>query len=539
MATKNTKQWIRVFFVIAIISLSGIIWQWQKKTTTIVKVEGGSFTEGIIGTPRFINPVLAQSQSDKDLTQLIFGSMISKDTEGQNVFYLAESLTVSDDRKTYTLKLKDDLYFHDGQAITIDDVIFTIEKIQDPSIKSPLQNKWDGISIEKEDSLTARFILLQEYSDFENNLSLGILPKHIWEDIKSDEFIFSLYNSNPIGSGNYQVHQIHKEKTGIPSSYILKKTKQSDAYISEIELIFYENENELIQAYRKGSIDAAYGLSANKETRDLFDNEYGTTGKLPRIFGLFFNQNKQELLKDGDLRELIKNSIQREDIINQIFAGYAYPINNPLGNIYQEQKQDTLLLEEKIEDDGWKKNEQGIYSKSSGDTEKILSLDLSTPNTEELIELAQQIKTTLKEKGIHINIRIFDEADLHQKVIRPRDYEILLFGYMLEKETDLYAFWHSSQKNDPGLNISLYSNSVVDKELEKLRKDKSTANLTIIENEIDKDTPAVFIYSPAFTYLLPEKIKGEYISIIEKQDRYADIENWYIYTRSIWNIFLK
>jgi len=287
MTTKNTKQWIRVFFVIAIVSLLGILWQWQKTTTTLVKVEGGSFTEGIIGTPRFINPVLAQSQSDKDLTQLIFGSMISKDSEGQNVFKLAESLTVSDDRKTYTLTLKDNLYFHDGKPITIDDVIFTIEKIQDPLIKSPLQNKWEGITIEKENSRTAHFKLLQEYSDFENNLFLGILPKHIWEDIKPDEFIFSLYNSNPMGSGDYRVENIHIEKSGIPSSYVLKKTKESNTYISEIKLVFYKNESELINAYRKGNIDAAYGLSANQETRDLFDNKYGTTGKLPRVFGLF------------------------------------------------------------------------------------------------------------------------------------------------------------------------------------------------------------------------------------------------------------
>jgi len=252
-----------------------------------------------------------------------------------------------------------------------------------------------------------------------------------------------------------------------------------------------------------------------------------------------FNQNKQEILKDTSIRALIQDSIQREKLINEIFAGYAYPINNPLGTIYQEENKDTSALEEKIEKAGWQKNDQGIYTKGSGDTVKILSLDLSTPNTEDLIELAQKIKTGLREKGIQINIRIFDEADLHQKVIRPRDYEILLFGYMLEKDTDLYAFWHSSQKNDPGLNIGLYSNSIVDKELEKLRKDKSTANLTIIENEINKDIPAVFIYSPAFTYLLPEKIKGEHISIIEKQDRYSDIENWYIYTRTVWNIFLK
>ncbi len=455
------------------------------------------------------------------------------------VFDLAESLYKSESGKEYTLKIKEGLIFHDKQPISIDDVIFTIQKIQDPLIKSPLQNRWEGIELEKIDQFTVKFKLLQPFSDFDKNLSIGILPKHIWENVTNDEFIFINYNTKPIGSGPYAVNKIRYKKSGISKSYILEKTKKGGAYISNIKLLFYENENDLVDAYRNGEINTAYGLTANQDNRNLFDNKFSTTDKLPRVFGMFFNQNNQPLLKDKNIRKLINLSINRDQIVDSVFAGYAYPINSPLGHRLELNKNEIPSLVTSIEKSGWSKNKDGIFEKIIDKKTQELLINISTPNVAELLLVADEIKIQLEQNGIKINIRPFDQGDLHQNIIRPRDYEILLFGYLIEKDTDLYAFWHSSQKADPGLNIALYSNSTVDRELEKLRKDKTLANLSIVEKNIVSDVPAVFIYSPAFTYLLPEKVKGEEIFAIEKQDRFTNIKNWYIYTRNVWNIFIK
>ncbi len=535
---KNTKKIIGVFFIILLISIIGVMIQWQKKITHTVRVRGGSFSEGIVGTPRFINPVLAQSQSDKDLTKLVFGSMIWQDKQGKNQYGLAEDFQKISP-KEYKLTLKKNLFFQDGKPITIDDLIFTIEKIQNPVIKSPLMLQWEGVRVEKTDNYTAHFFLEQSYSDFVKNFSIGILPKHIWSSIKDEEFLLNIHNSNNVvGSGNYQIDKIYYKDSGIPERYLLKRNKKSKAYIDKINIFIYENEQDLIEAYRKKEINAAYGLSLTEDNYHLFNQSLNITGKLPRIFGLFFNQKKQKILKDKTIREFINLSIPREKIVKDIFYGYAYPINSPIGR-YKKQNEKIEEIRKKIEKKGWKKNKQGIYEKKVGSNTQIMSFDVSTPNIKELVDIANEIKKTLAEKGILINIRVFDQGNLHQKIIRPRDYEILLFGYMIEKNTDLYAFWHSSQKNDPGLNISLYENKLVDKTLEQLRREQQPEQLETIENEIMKDIPAAFIYSPAFTYILPKKIKGEKIAITEKQDRFNNIEDWYIYTRKIWNIFLK
>ncbi len=540
---KNTKLWIRVFFVVLIISLVGIVWQLQKGFLVTIKTEGGVFSEGIVGAPRFINPVLAQLPSDLDLTKLVFGSLLEVDTKNKIHYDIAQKIESSADGKTYTLSLKPDRYFQDGNKISADDVIFTIEKIQDPLIKSPLFNQWDGIELEKKDNLTIVFKLRQAYADFPKNLDIGILPKHIWKNIGTESFIFNTYNNKPIGSGPFMVEKINYEKSGIPKYYILKSSPFVKTFIKHIKLSFYENEMELARALKKGKIDAAYGLSANKENKVFFNNETSVTGQLPRVFGLFYNQQKKSLLKDKKIRTLIDNALDKEKLINNVFAGYAYPIKSPLGKIsYEKDPQKLQKAIAEIEKDGWKKNKQGIYEKKiSGKKESLkLNFKISIPNSADILNLAQEIQKQLVQYGVALQIQPFEESILKEKVIRLRDYEILLFGYMIERESHLYAFWHSSQTSDPGLNISLYENRKVDRELEKLRNKKEDANISLIEKEIERDLPASFIYSPAFTYILPKKIKGETIENLNKRsDRFSRVNEWYINTRDVWKIFRK
>ncbi len=542
-SNKNTKLWIRVFFLIAIFSLFGGIWQLQKKLLVEVKTSGGSFSEGIVGTPRFINPVLAQSQSDHDLTRLVFGSLLEVDEHGEIDYLLAEKLSSDPDKKRYELSLKPNIYFQDGERITAEDLIFTIEKIQDPLIKSPLFSQWEGIEVKKKDTLSVEFLLSQSYADFPENLDIGILPKHIWSKIPTASFIFNTNNNKPIGSGPYLVKNITYKKTGIPKSYILESSPYHKNFIQKIKLFFYENEAELAKAFRDGDIDAAYGLSANSQNKDLFHKETSITGQLPRIFGLFYNPQKNSLLKDASIRKLIEGSLDKEALIDEVFAGYAYPIDSPLGKVsYTKKDELARQAQEALIKKGWKKNSEGILQKDLGENKKSLKLEfkVSIPNTKDILELSEKIKEQLAEHGIAITIQPFEKSILEQKIIRLRDYEILLFGYMIERDSDLYAFWHSSQISDPGLNISLYRDAKVDVELEKLRTKGEAANMELIEKRIQDYRPASFIYSPAFTYILPRKIKGENInSLTERSDRFAHISDWYIQTRHVWKMFTK
>ncbi len=538
-AIKNTGRLFRVFFVIACISLIGIIWQFQGSFNTIIKSPGGSFTEGIIGAPRFINPVLAQSQSDKDLTALIFEPLVSINQNGDIDFKLAESLEISPDGKTYTLGLKPNLYFHDKEAITAEDVIFTIEKIQDPLLKSPLASRWSGVDIEQSDNSTIVFNLVQPYSDFVHNLEIGILPKHIWETVGAQEFIFSTYNTHPIGSGAYKVAHVSEKENGVPQSYTLKRANNS--YIDQITFIFFDNAEALQSAYKKGTIDAMYGFSPNETDSKMTEQEHFFTGTLPRVFGIFFNQSEQAIFQDKNIRQAINYAIDRQDMVAQIFDGYAQASDSPFAPTESTLDYDPQKAHELIQSSKWELDENQLYTKTIDGEEKILEFSISIPNTNEMQEVANLIKQNLRSVGINVTIRSFDQGNLSQNVIRPREYESLLFGYEIEKTSDMYAFWHSSQRNDPGLNISLYANNAVDKELTTLRTNKEEADIEKIIEEIQNDLPAVFLYSPSFTYVLPPRVKidKDLTHLTNASERFDAIASWYIRTRRVWNIFVQ
>jgi peptide/nickel transport system substrate-binding protein len=199
--TAAEKTVFYTFVGIFIISSLALVWKVNASYLVEVPTRGGTLVEGVLGNPRFINPVLAISDADKNLSALVYSGLTRIDSKGNVVNALAESVSVSDDGLYYSVKIKDGATFHDGEPVTADDVIFTIQKITDPLIKSPRRGNWDGVSVEKVDDLTLNFHLKKPYAPFIENLSVGIMPKHIWNNVTNDEFSFSQFNTLPVGSG--------------------------------------------------------------------------------------------------------------------------------------------------------------------------------------------------------------------------------------------------------------------------------------------------------------------------------------------------
>ena len=162
----------------------------------------------------------------------------------------------------------------------------------------------------------------------------------------------------------------------------------------------------------------------------------------------------------------------------------------------------------------------------------------------ELREGAELLKAMWRRIGIETQVQIFGAGDLNQNVIRPRKFDALLFGEIIGRDFDLFAFWHSSQRNDPGLNIAMYTNSSVDKFLEEARRttnpDKRGENYEKALAVIRNDAPAVFLYSPEFIYVLPQKVRGFARGrTTVPSERFLDVRHWYIETEKVWNSFNK
>jgi peptide/nickel transport system substrate-binding protein len=522
-----------------------------------VPARGGILREGIVGLPRFVNPLLAISDADRDLVSLVYSGLMRGTEDGTLIPDLAESYEISEDGLTFTFTLREDLTFHDGSPLTADDVIFTIAKAQDPALKSPKRANWDGVVVQKIDDRTIMFTLEQVYAPFLENTTLGILPAHIWKQASSEEFPFSQFNSEPIGSGPFRVAQVDRTSSGIPERYRLVPFADSalgQAYIASLHIHFYGNTDALIQAYRNKEIDSTSGLPPEQ-----LGSIVGHAGAkvleapLSRLFAVFFNQNQNPIFADRSVREALSLSLDKEGIVNDVLLGYGSPIEGPTPLRERAEDDDIDVTKEDrlgnaksiLERGGWEFSvENRVWEKEVRNETQQLSFSLLTGNAPELKQTAERIKEDWEALGISVDIQYFEPADLQQGVIRPRKYDSLLFGMIVGREMDLFAFWHSSQRNDPGLNVAMYANIEADSLLEEARETTDTEArdqlLRDFEKEIAEDIPAAFVYAPDFVYVTPIDLKGVSLGfVVNPSDRFLTADRWYINTEHVWTIFQR
>ncbi len=548
-----------VFFVIALVFAGSsfvLLSNLSHALTVPVPAPGGTLSEGIVGIPRFINPLLAISDADRDLTTLVYSGLLKVSSDGTLVPDLAESYDISDDGLTYTFHLRKNAVFHDQTPVTSDDIIFTIKKAQDPNLKSPKRAGWEGVVASKIDEHTLTLSLAQAYPPFLENTTLGILPSHIWQQVETEQFTFSQYNIEPVGSGPYRVKNIQRSSGGIPSSYTLIPFQDytlEEPYIRKIIFTFYQNEDAAIEALQKKEIHSLSSVSPY-QARAL--SSLGIKVErvaLPRIFAVFFNQNDVAAFTHSEVRVALDEALDRERIVEEVLSGYGVPIFGPLPHsLFGETlphenatSSDARIRAARdiLERNGWKPNEEdGVMEQTIKKQKVRLEFSIATSNTEELKAAAQIIKENWEAIGAKVTLAFFDTGDLSQNIIRPRDFDTLFFGEIVGRDLDLFAFWHSSQRNDPGLNVALYANITTDKLLEKARLSSSRSERMDIyrefAKELDKDVPAAFIYSPDFIYVVPPEIKGVNLSAVAiPSDRFLNINEWYIETDRIWHLF--
>ncbi len=514
--------------------------------TKPVAKSGGSYTEGVIGQPLYVNPLLSQaSETDADLTRIIYSGLFKPDGRGGLIEDLAESWDISPDQKTYTVRLKKNVIWHDGEKFSADDVFFTISILQDPAYKSPLRYNWQGVNIKQIDNYTLAFSLEKPYFGFLNNLTLGILPKHIWENIAPEKFALTDYNLEPIGSGPYKFYDFQKDSNGNILSYELHSFKNYFAdppYISKITFNFYSNEDSAIEAYNRKEILGISGISPEKISRlKTAKNTAIYEIAIPRYFSIFFNQNKSVPLADDKVRKALVCAVNRREIIEEVLSGKGIRVDSPFLPQMKEYAGDIEKCESNaekakqiLEETGWKLNKDNVREKDG----TKLEFKIFTTDWPELAQTADILKSQWEKIGANAEVNVLTVSDLQQNYIRPREYDALLFGQATSFNPDPCPFWCSSQKRDPGLNLSLFSNDEADKILEEARKtldeNKRIEKYRRFQEIIKDKNPAAFLYSPLYLYSVNKQVKGLDIkSLNAPSQRFSEVNKWYIKTKRI------
>lgn len=362
-ACKNPdkKQPAIICIVIAVIFILSLIIFIYIRNTEPVPAYGGTYVEGVLGSPRFLNPLYSsKSETDKDLAGIIFAGLMKYDEENELVPYLAEDIKVSDGR-VFEVTLRDDIYWSDGEKITVDDVIFTVDMIQNRSVQSPLRISWEGVRAEKESERKVLFYLESPSSTFIERLTLQPIPEHAWEDVPIDDLQFSELNLDPISSGPYKLDSI-SERDGEISSLSLTRNPYyfgKTPYIEELVFKFFRSETHLKE--QSENLDG-FALSSIKNEINTDFKEYAYF--LPRYFALFFNleefnYNTRKALRKITDKEEILGSIDKIERIDSPAIPSFYGLNNPNTNYdFDPEKAATILEEE-----GYYRNEDDYFEK--------------------------------------------------------------------------------------------------------------------------------------------------------------------------------
>ena len=154
--------------------------------------------------------------------------------------------------------------------------------------------------------------------------------------------------------------------------------------------------------------------------------------------------------------------------------------------------------------------EQLFYRKDKNN--KILTLTITTADTPEYVKVAEIIARMWQTAGIKIDFQAVPSRQISKDVFKNRTYQILLYGEIMGSDPDPYAFWHSSQVDYPGLNLAIYVNRAADKILEDARGASSDTDrikfYKKFQDLLMADLPAVFLYTPAYTWAINKDIKG-------------------------------
>ncbi len=542
----KVRRFVMSWVILVGLLIAGAWWQVSSLDQYYLKtaaVGGGVYREGMIGSFTNSNPLYATSGVDAAVSRLLYASLFVTNGDGSLQPRLATKYTIDSTQKIYTVDLRRDVQWHDGEPFTADDVIFTYRTIQNPDARSPLYNSWRSVKVSKIDDYTVRFQLPNIYSAFHYSLTNGVVPEHVLADFDPQELRSTEFNtSSPVGTGEFIFGNVAVSNTNDVEKRSERIVLQrNDLYFSDKPMVdsviirTYRNEDLMIDAFKADTIQSMVGLDSIREDIIAEDDVSVVTAPLTSSVMAFFNNSTPQLSS----KEVRRALVQAVDVAKAREAlGFdTLPVNSPFLRSQDTYDPDLVQLtydqeaaKAALEGAGWIENERGIREKDGVE----LTVRLFSQSLGEYSDVIGQIQEDWSEVGVNVNVFLQSESDIQSGAIARHDYDVLLYGISIGYDPDVFAYWHSSQVDSTtgsGLNLSEFSNDDADEALEagrtrndiELRKVKYEPFLQAWRDE----APAFGIYQPRFTMV----VRGTFTDfdnspMRSSSDRYRSVSQW-------------
>lgn len=538
--SKKDKVWTAIFLVIFVLSIFNVVFDGGDNISEDTSAKG-IYTEGVLGTVRALNPVYADlNEAERDISRLVFSGLLKYDPKTRTFISDLADLNLSDDQLTYTFVIKKGVKWHDGTELTIDDIFFTYHDVvqHEEFSNLVLKSNFDGVEIKQIDAVTIQFVLSQPNSFFVSNFTTGILPKHILGAVPVGEMLQNEFSKKPVGTGPYKLDEAVKDLSDDRTEVTL--TLFNEYYGAKPSIGYfriYSFPNAVSLVNEKGALNGIVKVSGQDAKIFKDDKRFETQSyTLPQYTAIFMNMDKP-LLKARGVRLALIKSIDKKEILNLL------PDKELVDNPLLELKQDDWVYQY-----GKAEAQGGLYEAGfkypngdqaavrANDAGEVLTLNLLVRDytdprqKEETEKLIGYLVGKWREVGIEVKAD-FQPVDSYIEKLQNRDYDLVFAGQSLGYNFDVYAFWHSTQAQGGGLNLSNYKSFAVDALIQDVRDTFDEAQkqekLKRLASTLRDDFPAVFLYRPLYYYASDKKASGMYLQNLSfTSDRFANVAEW-------------
>lgn len=529
-----------------IIGASGLQLMWyQQSYRTTTNANNGTYAEAVLGPVNTLNPIFATSSAEESASYLLFSRLLTYDQTGHLNYDLAQSMAISADQKTYTLKLRPDAKWQDGVYVRAKDVVYTVNLLKDPATRSTITG-WTDITATAVDDLTVQFTLPDVYAAFPHALNfLPILPEHILRDVAPGAMRENAFSTSPMGSGPFTLRFIQDVDTSTGRSII--HLARNDAYyrgapkIERFQLHVYATSDDIIHAVTTSEVNAATDLSvtdASQITSDRYVVESkpinaGVYALFNTTVGVMSDKTVRQALQMGTDTAAVRAAVGKN--IPEIHLPFI--TGQVTGDVPSEVTYNKAGAEALLDQAGWKLD--GTVRKKDGN---LLRLTVVTTKDNDFEKALSNMAEQWRGLGVTVTTSIVDPTDPSQNVVQnilqPRAYDVLLYQLTIGGDPDVYAYWHSSQASK-GFNFSNYSNPIADEALSSARTriepDLRNAKYVTFAKQWMSDAPAIGLFQATMQYVHSTNVHAmpDDETLVSAADRYADVLYWTVGDRLV------
>ncbi len=549
-------RWQLLVVVLALVAI-GLILISQKPASllpgaapaAVQPAQGGSYTEALIGTLGRLNPVLDYySPSDRAVNRLIYSGLIRFDDRGQPFGDLAETWGISQDGKVYNFSIRPQAVWHDGQPVTSQDVIYTVDLLRDENTPIPadLREFWNQVEVVELDNKTLQFRLPEPFAPFLDYLTFGILPQHIWQDTPPQAMADSPLNLTPVGSGPYKFERILTEDqqiTGVALS-AFADYYAAKPFIQEFMFKYFPDAAATLAAYQAEELQGIGLIPQETLPAALKEPNLSIyTGREPRLGLVYFNLDQPGLpfFQDAALRRALLMGVNRQRIIDRLMGGQAVLADGPIlpgaWAYYEDIEQvqyDPAQALKIIKDAGYTIPAEGGDVRSKDGVQ--FAFELVYPDQAPYQTVAESLAADWAKLGVKADLKAVSAEEILSGYLEPGTYQAALVDLNLGRtpDPDPYPFWHQSQING-GQNYARWNDSQASEYLEQARVDVDQAERVKryrnFQVRFTNQMPALPLYYRVQSYGIDQGVRGVRVGpLFDPSDRFNYVTEWYLAT---------